>query len=158
MAEVDVTDILSDPDVAGDAFTVIRRREIVGQNGVVTLQENRVDGVIGSVQPTGDNSLIREEALDAGAKTIKVVSTFRLRGPSQSTGEASYKPDQIVWRGDTYEVRVLDDWTEYGGGMVEAECSQIDYVGTPPHQLAPVDGQTDFTRGQDSAVTRGGQS
>ena len=35
MAEVDVTDILSDPDVAGDAFTVIRRREIVGQNGVV---------------------------------------------------------------------------------------------------------------------------
>lgn len=155
MAELDVTDVLLDADVAGDAFTVLRRLEVVGQNGVSTVRVETVPNVAGSVQPTGDSSLLREEALDAGAKTIKVVTPFRLRGPSQTTGTANYKPDQILWRGDAYEVRVLDDWTEYGGGFVEAECSQIVYVGTPPQQLAPSGGRLDFTRGQNSALARG---
>jgi len=155
VAELDVTDVLLDADVAGDTFTVLRRREVVSQNGVSTVQVNEVPDVLGSVQPTGDNSLIREESLDAQAKTIKVITTFRLRGPSQTTSEAEYKPDQIVWRGDTYEVKVLDDWTEYGGGMVEAECSQVTYVGTPPRQLAPIGGRADHTRGQNSAVAKG---
>lgn len=155
MAEIDVTDVLLDSDVAGDAFTVIRRREVVGDNGMSIVQSNTVPNVLGSVQPTGDNSLMREEAYDAQLKTIKVITQFRLRGPSQTTGAAQYKPDQIVWRGDLYEVKVLDDWTLFGGGMVEAECLQIVHVGTPPHQLSSSGGRLDFTQGANSALAKG---
>lgn len=156
MAEIDVTDVLLDSDVAGDTFTVLRRREVVSQFGLSTVSVASIPGVVGSVQPTGDNSLIREDAYDAQAKTIKIFTPFRLRGVSVTNGAVKYKPDQIAWAGDVYEVRVLDDYTAFGGGMVEAECVQVfDYVGAPPDQLAPYTGRLDFSQIASSGLAHG---
>ncbi len=156
MPELDVTDVLLDADVAGTSFDVVRRPEVVTQAGLSTTPLDRiVRGVLGSVTPTGDNSLVRDEAYDAQAKAIRVITSFRLRGVSHTTGAADYKPDRVLWNGDCYEVRVVDGWSAYGGGMVEAECVQVDYVGTPPHQLAPWTGRLDFTQGANSALARG---
>jgi len=154
--EVDVTDVLLDPDVAGQSFSVVRRPELVTSAGLSTTPNARtIAGIFGSVTPTGDNSLIREDAYDAQAKTIEVVTSFRLRGPSASTGGADYKPDVVLWRGDAYEVRVIDDDTQFGAGFTKAECVQIDYVGTPPHQLAPQVGRLDFSQNASAALARG---
>lgn len=155
MAEIDVTDVLIDSDVAGDAFTVIRRLEVVSQYGLSSSRLKHIPGVLGSVQPTGDNSLIREDAYDAQAKTLKIITSFRLRGVSQSAGPSSYKPDRVLWNGDYYEVRVVDDWTLFGGGMVEAECVQVTYVGTPPGQLLPYVGKLDFSQIANSGLAGG---
>jgi hypothetical protein len=157
VAEIDVTDVLLDSDVAGDVFVVLRRQETVSDLGLSTLRVSEIPGVLGSVQPTGDNSLTREEAYDAKERTLRVITQFRLRGPSQTTGAAGYKPDVIRWGGDCYEVKVVSSYALFGGGYVEAECVQIDYVGTPPHQLAPSGGRLDFTLGTNSALTHGAQ-
>jgi hypothetical protein len=155
MAEIDVTDVLFDADVAGDTFTVLRRIETVSQFGISSSRVTAIPNVVGSVQPTGDNSLIREDAYDAQAKTIKVFTSFRLRGVS-ADGSGTYKPDQIVWNGDVYEVKVLDDYTQFGGGMTEAECVQIAYNGPPPDQLLPRVGRLDFSQIANSGLGGGG--
>lgn len=154
MPEIDVTDVLLSSDIAGQSFDVIRRAEVVDETGFSTTPNDLIAlDVIGSVQPTGDNSLIREDAYDAQAKTIRVITSFRMRGVSRSTGASRYKPDIVRWNGDHYEVRVVDDYTPFGGGMVECECVQVDYVGTPTHPLFPSDvGQLDFSRTANSAL------
>lgn len=156
MPEVDVTDVLLDPDVAGQSFDVVRRPELVTAAGLSTTPNARtVRGVFGSVTPTGDNSLIRDEAYDAQAKTIDVVTQFRLRGPSATTGSSIYKPDVVLWNGDAYEVRVLEDDTQFGAGFVKAECIQIVYDGTPPHQEATQVGELDFSQNASAALAKG---
>ena len=114
----------------------------------------QIPNVLGSVQPTGDNSLLREEAYDAKAKTLKIITTFRLRGPSTSVGD-NYKPDQILWGGDTYEVRTAEDFAQFGAGMIEAECVQITFLGQPPSYLSPYVGKLDFSQGALSGMARG---
>lgn len=157
MPEIDVTDVLLDADVAGQSFTVLRRQERVDQYGISSTVVQAISDVLGSVQPTGDNSLIREDAYDAQAKTLKVITSFRLRGVSTSAGQ-NYKPDQIQWNGDTYEVRVVDDFSQFGGGMIEAECVQVDYVGLPPDALPPYVGGLDFSQAAMSAMPHGAGS
>ena len=53
------------------------------------------------------------------------------------------------------EVRVVDDFSRFGGGLVEAECAQIPYVAPPPGALPPYVGRLDFSRGSNSALTMG---
>ena len=157
MAEVDVTDVLIDSDVAGDSFSVLRRQEYVDDYGISRVVTKTILDVLGSVQPTGDNSLTRDQAYDVQAKTLKIITQFRLRGVSVSSSDSQYKPDQIQWNDDTYEVRVVDDYSLFGGGFVEAECVQIDYVGTPPAALLPsgVVGQLDFSQAANSGYAMG---
>lgn len=154
--EVDVTDVLLDADVAGETFDVVRRLEMVDDYGVSRTSDEIVRDVLGSVQPTGDNSVTRDEAYDVKAKTLEVVTQFRLRGVSASGGQ-NYKPDRVLWAGDCYEVRSIDNWTAFGGGFVRAECVQIDYVGEPGGSPPPsgVIGMLDFSQTANSGYARG---
>lgn len=123
MPLIDVSDILADPDIAGETFTVVRQAEDVNEYGetqVVTTQFT----ASGSIQPTGDNSLLREEAFQAQQKTIQVITTFLLRGATQDPAGSGqlYQPDLVVWKGEKFLVRVVEDYSAYGAGMVRAEC------------------------------------
>jgi hypothetical protein len=149
MAEIDVDDVLIDPDIAGDSFVVIRRQEVVDNFGISSTMANQVTAY-GAVQPTGDNSVIRSEDYDAQGRGLKIITAFRLRGVVAGPGAATWKPDQILWKGSYYEVRSLEDFTQFGGGFVEAECVQIDYVGPPPSQLPPYVGRLDFSNSSNS--------
>lgn len=132
MPDIDVTEVLADTTVAGETFTVVRRQETVSTGGLVTTQTTTFNGVVGSVTPTGENSLLREEALQTQAKTIHVVTTFLLRGESRDAAGNSFQPDLVLWKGDYYLVRLLSDFSQYGAGMVEAECSSFDYRDLAP--------------------------
>src|SRR5579871_6678910 len=108
--------------VAGETFTVLRRFETVNSYGESTVTTKQYPAV-GSVTPGGDNSLSREDAFQTEAKTITVVTAFLLRGPSTNPAGQNFQPDIVVWRGDSYVVRSLNDYSRYGAGLVEAECS-----------------------------------
>lgn len=122
MAKINVTNITRDRFIAGDRFSVIRRRETI--NGFGESEKGHVvfDGVVGSVQPTGNNSLLREEAFQASAKTIKVITRFRLYSAQRDEAGFNYQPDLIYWGSNYYLVRILNDFTAFGAGFVEAEC------------------------------------
>jgi galactose-6-phosphate isomerase len=132
MPDIDVSDLLFDSDIAGEAFSVIRRQEVVGGNGVATLTVTTLPlagdpAIVGSVTPTGDNSLVRAEAYSTQSNTIKVITEFRLRGPSKDAAGQSFQPDIVLWNGNHFVVSTLNEWTSYGAGFVEAECTSFDF-------------------------------
>lgn len=131
MPDIDVSDLLFDPDIAGTTFDVIRRQETVGANGVASVAPTTFEDVVGSITPTGDNSLVREEGYSTQSNTIKVITTFRLRGPSKDAGH-NFQPDIVVWNGTNYEVKSLNEFTPFGAGFVEADCISIDFTAQAP--------------------------
>jgi len=152
MPDIDVSDLLFDSDIAGESFIVIRRQEIVGDNGVSVLTATSLPlpgdaPIVGSITPTGDNSLVRQEAYQTQANTILVITPFRLRGPSKDSGGASFQPDVVVWNGNHFVVKTLNEWTSFGAGFVEAECSSIDLIELAPGETPPGEGNgLDFSR------------
>lgn len=141
---LDVSELYNDADVGGEGFVVIRREQLVSDHGKVTTQDQRITNLIGSVYPTGDNSLSRQEAFDAQAKSITVVTNFRLRGVSKQ-GEKQYKADLVEWMGSRYMVRDVKDFTGYGSGFIEAECTSVENVDDAPEPMVPAMGQLDFS-------------
>lgn len=126
MPDIDVTDMLVDPDIANSGFSVIRRTETTANNGRASLATVQTDGLSGSVLPVGDNSLLRDESFTTQMAAIQVITSFRLRGAGVS-GAVKFQPDLVVWKGAHYEVRSVEDFTEYGAGMIVAECIMINY-------------------------------
>ena len=132
MPEIDVTYVLLDPEIAGEQLTVLRRVQTVGTNGVTVVTETTVmPKPFGSVRPTGDNSLVREDAYQQQAKSIRVVTNFRLRGESND-GASDYQPDVLVWHGSRFLVRTIEDYSQYGAGMIQADCTSMNFVDPPP--------------------------
>ncbi len=130
MPFLDVTDLLADPDIAGEPFTVIRRSEGSYDHGRPVIETTTLPAM-GSITPTGDNSLVRAEGYETSAKTILVVTTFPLRGSSQDDTDLQWHPDIVKWKGDYFVVRSLDDYSQYGAGLVAAECTATPYQELP---------------------------
>lgn len=156
MPEIDVSEVLLDGLVAGEGFWVFRRAQSVSTHGRTEVKgKGAWLPAVGSVQPTGDNSMVREEAFQTQSKTLEVITSFRLRGVSQE-GEQQYQPDLVFWLGDYYMVKVINDYSQYGAGMIEAECSSIDRNDRPPSPPpSPTPGQADFSRAANSGLVTG---
>ena len=131
MPEIDVTDVLLDSEIAGEAFIVERRTETVGQNGQSTVAIAQIQAY-GAIQPEGDNDLIRTEDYDVQSKSVVVITNFRLRGVSQDAQGKEYKPDIVIWKGNSFIVKTVEDFSQYGGGMIEALCTSEDFVDQAP--------------------------
>jgi hypothetical protein len=135
MPDIDVSDVLGDPDVAGTLFTVIRRQETVNNFGRPVLTTSTypdpaadppLQQPFGAIYPTGDNSMVRADAYTTQSDTITVVTPFRLRGPSKSAG-VTYQADIVLWEGTHYIVKTVNDYSKFGAGMIQAECTAYDY-------------------------------
>lgn len=147
MSFLDVTDILLDPDVAGQSFTVVRRPEGVNGSGEGVPRSLVIPNVVGSVTPVGDNSLTREVTFGTQNQAIRVITAYRLRGATAepSTG-LQFQPDLVLWHGDYYVVSVVNDYTPYGGGFIEAECVSYDYQEVPASVARPQVGRANFNQ------------
>lgn len=154
MPLVDVTDILVDTDIAGQLFVVLRRQEVVNQYGESTVFVSKANA-IGSVQPKGDQSLIREDSYDAQADSIVVVTTYRLQGVAKGAAKTQYKPDIIFWQNNFYEVISPNNWSQFGAGMIEVEATSIHNIDGPPSSLPPYVGQLVFTTTSNSGYAHG---
>jgi hypothetical protein len=162
MPIIDVTDILFDTDIAGQVFTVIRRPEIVNDFGESTIPlPETIAGVIGSIQPADDNALMREGSYDAQAKSVVIVTTFRLRGATKGPAGKNYKPDIILFgppeQQDMYEVNNVKDWTPFGAGFIEATATTIPWIdfSAPPMIPDLYIGRLDFMQPRNSSLVHG---
>jgi hypothetical protein len=130
MSDVDVTDVILGAAVAGEEFIVIRRVETVQDNGESTVQTFNIPAA-GSVQPEGDNDLVRETDLDTSVHTIEVITPFALRTAAVDANGMSFKPDIVSWNGNNYVVTKVEDYSKFGRGLIQALCTSEDFVDEP---------------------------
>lgn len=115
MANIDITDLLVDPDFV-DQLSLITRKPSVNSYGENYLEETTLDSV-GSIQPADYKTLMRlPEALQK-----EDVSSFWFKGEIIATADCRY-PSLLVFRGKRYQVRQIADWTNWGQGWCEGIC------------------------------------
>lgn len=169
MSFIDVDDLIYDPYIAGQVFSIVRRREYINEHGEQLLVAVQVTGVIGQVSPTANNSLVRDAAFSSQQETIKVITAYRLRGAGRAPGSRPalawddgidwdqtgffwdqsvapiYQPDLVLWHGDYYIVQSINDYTPYGAGFLECECTSIEWQ-TSAASVQPAQiGRANFT-------------
>jgi hypothetical protein len=120
MALLDVTQILTDPDLT-DRFSVRRRAESVDSTGFAVETEEFIPNLIGVIVSISPSDLDRQADYQTMSRSITVVSKFALRG--EVTG---FQPDLVVWRGNNYLVKHIDPYPQFGPGFFQAECSSVD--------------------------------
>ena len=116
MANLDVSDVLLDPDFMSRGLTCTRTAVVVGDNGrsqkTVTL--HTFSGVV--TTNNGFNMDRRDDGtLIKGA--INIHTQFVL-----SAGDAKSQADEIQWRGKTYIVSQVLENLHYGKGFIKAIC------------------------------------
>lgn len=115
MAQVDVTELLGDPDFI-DAIQLIDRRPVVNNLGENILTDCVVN-TVGSVQPAGERTVQRlPEAL-----RVANLSNFWFRGTIVATAPGKYA-SVLVFKGVRYNVVQVFDWTNWGAGWCEGAC------------------------------------
>ena len=118
MANLDVSDILDDPDFL-TGVQLKQRVRTIGDDGRSTVVETVTDifAVVtqGSLAP-----LTRSSDFELARKNIVVHSRTRLRGP-----QAGYEPDIVVWKGLEFVVTKSYDWSDFGQGYTAAECDLL---------------------------------
>lgn len=128
---IDVTDILSDPDLM-TLFTVTRRPEVVTLRGrsSVPVPETflNVSGIVCAASPS---DLERLAEADLSQRHISIVTRFRLRMASK-VGVQQYKPDLVTWEGGTYQVLSLDPYPHSGPGFVQAIAGSVNIQEVAP--------------------------
>jgi|GEM_PF-801361 len=144
MPFLDVTGLLSDPDLA-DTFDVIRRQEQVGQDGVSRILLTVFKGVVGVVSPASPNQLQQTPDGRRMQNAVTVVTTFRLQGVAKDEVQRTYQPDLVRWSSDLYQVRAINEYTRFGAGFVEAVSEAVDTQDLPPEVLKQVIGSKIFS-------------
>jgi hypothetical protein len=123
MPNIDVTELLSDPDFC-TTLELQPRNETVGSNGRASAC-GAWTSFTAVVQQARGRDLIRDDGSSRGSGTIVVYSTLPLTssiGPSGPDGALA--ADKLRFRGSIYTVTSVEDWLEYGLGFVKAIAEQ----------------------------------
>jgi hypothetical protein len=119
---IDPSIILLDPQFT-DTFSVTSRMQSTNQYGEVVLAPTTLPGILGVVTPANRADLLRLPETERGNRAITIFSQHRLQSAANSQ-----EPDWVIWRGDTFVVKVLIPWTAFGPGWTRAICTSIDSV------------------------------
>lgn len=123
---IDPSDILLDPDFCS-LVSVIQRPEVVTDKGVSTTPANmRTDDVPGVITASSPTDRERLDDMDRTRRVMSFVTQFMLRATTPG-----YKPDQILWQGNSYEVLNVQPYPEYGAGWIQALVGSIDRQDQP---------------------------
>lgn len=126
MPNLDVTDVLFDLDFCDTRLLVTRRFQRTDADGITTSVEEK-SGFLGVV--TVDSSL-ENRRMQAGqviGGAILVVTTERL-----SNGETGRDADIITYQSRDYRVSLVDPYTAYGAGFIQAHCELLPFDGGIP--------------------------
>jgi hypothetical protein len=126
MATLDVSDIPVCAEFS-DRFDVIRRPETITQSGRSAASQVTVRDLLGTIYPSGDNSLVRQADYEHGRKTLTIVTPYRLQQAAPG-----HQPDLVLYRGNQFVVSSVEDYSQYGAGIIVAEVSSILAIDTPP--------------------------
>ncbi|WCS27238.1 hypothetical protein LOK46_10595 [Methylobacterium sp. NMS14P] len=117
MADLDVSDVLDDPDF-NTPITVLSSVEQVGSDGLAVAIEIVPGGVVvmAVVIPDGGRDLIQSSAGDMIQGDITVYTRYPL-----TTGSRTREPDVVFWNGDSYRIIQAKPWL-FGDGYTQAIC------------------------------------
>ena len=115
MAQLDVTELLCDPDFVDEVQHVSRRSQVnsFGENIITQVSEPTV----GSVQPADGKTI---ERLPENLRVSNLMS-FWLQGTIVASAPGKYT-DILVFRGQRFQVVTVFDWTTWGAGWCEGLC------------------------------------
>jgi galactose-6-phosphate isomerase len=130
MPMINVASVLTSPMLM-DTFAVNRRTQVVSGFGIASTTSQPFNGLSGVVYPSNENELKRLPDTQVQSKAITVITRFALRGEAQVSG-TEFQPDIVVWNGNSFLVRDVQDWGRYAAGFVNAICTSIDLVDQPP--------------------------
>jgi hypothetical protein len=131
MPMLDVSVALTNPYTL-DTFTVTRRTEVVDGFGLSQVTPASIPGLYGVVYPSNEEDLKRFPDLQIQSKALTVITRFALRGEAEAANNTEFQPDIVVWGGNNFLVRALDDYSQYAAGFILAICTSIDLVDKPP--------------------------
>lgn len=126
MPDLDVTDILFDPDFCDTTLTVTRRVMSKDDDGFGknTLTTTPFSGVV-TVDKSLENRRMEAGFVVHGA--ILIVTTERL-----TQGQTGRDADIVTYQGRDYRVSFVDPYTAYGAGFVQAHCELLPFDGGTP--------------------------
>lgn len=122
MPDLDVTDILGDPDIGGEPISIIRALRNVDIHGITVDAPYQI-ATYGNVQPASGEQLrqLPEEQRDEA--TISVFVPVMLIPLSRSNA-----PDLVVYDNQTYRVMIANNFGHYGQGYWHGICQLTDTV------------------------------
>jgi hypothetical protein len=115
MAQIDVTELFTDPDFV-DPMQVITRYPLVDDYGENYIKETVLD-TVGCIQPADGRTMNK---LPDSMKVANV-SSFWFKGQIVATAACKYS-SVLVFRGVRYQVQNVFDWTNWGAGWTEGTC------------------------------------
>ena len=123
MANLDVSDILFDPDFADTNIFCERSVQTINDNGLAVNETRRIR-FTGVVTPDTGDLLERMDEGERVKGRITIHSRFPLRDGAEG-GSA----DVIVWKRKRYTVSRVSDLTNFGRGFTRASCDVIPFSG-----------------------------
>lgn len=115
MAQIDVTDLLHDPDFV-DQMQLVTRVPTVNVRGENVIAET-IQNSIGSIQPASGKDLQRlPEAL-----RLLDISIFWFQGTIVATAPGKYS-SILIFKGKRYQVQNVLDWGNWGQGWTQGTC------------------------------------
>lgn len=115
MANIDVTELLTDPDFV-DPMVLIDRKPAINSFGENTLTEFSING-FGSIQPATGKVLQRlPEFL-----RVSNLRSFWFKGTITASSPGKYSAI-LVFKGLRFQVQTVFDYTNWGQGWVEGLC------------------------------------
>lgn len=126
MPNLDVTDVLFDPDFCDMSLVVKRNIQTVDADGFVTntITEKGFAGVV-----TVDRSLESRRMMSGNVigGAILIVTVERL-----TQGQTGRDADIVTYQNRDYRVSFVDPYTAYGAGFVQAHCELLPFDGGVP--------------------------
>lgn len=145
---IDMDDLVGDEDFF-QPMTIWRRRVTHDTGGKeVVVPVVIIPNPLGSIQSGANPEMLRQANLTTAEDLITIYTAFRLYREGECTsstpppviGPAAtdaygnviepndlqrYKADTVVFQGDVYQVFLVQDWTAYGAGFVEALARKV---------------------------------
>lgn len=145
---IDMDDLLGDDDFF-QPMTIWRRRITYDTNGAeVIVPTVIIPSPLGSIQSGANPEMLRQANLTTVEDLITIYTAFRLYREGEFTSATPpspiapvatdaygnavlpsdlvrYKADAVVFQGDVYQVFLVQDWTAYGAGFVEALARKV---------------------------------
>ncbi len=126
MPNLDVTDVLFDPDFCDMSLVVKRNIQTVDVDGFATntVTEKGFAGVV-----TVDRSLESRRMMSGNVigGAILIVTVERL-----TQGQTGRDADIVTYQNRDYRVTFVDPYTAYGAGFVQAHCELLPFDGGIP--------------------------
>lgn len=115
MAQIDVSELLCDPDFV-DKLILVQRRSTVNEMGENIITNQNFD-TIGSVQPASGKTISRLP----DEFRVANVSSFWIKGTITTDANGRYS-DIIIFKCQRYTIQTVQDWSNYGQGYCEGTC------------------------------------